>query len=72
MPLTLPAWSQRLNSTLPLSSDGRLVVAALVERDLLELVAAVVAHDVQHERRLVAILVARVVLRLAVIDAEWL
>ena len=50
----------------------RLVVAALIERHLLEVVAAVVAHDVQHERRLVAILVARVVLRLAVVDQDGL
>ena len=46
----------------------RLVVAALIERHLLELVAAVVAHDVQNEGRLLPIFVARVVLRLAVVD----
>ena len=50
----------------------RLEVVALIERHLLELVAAVVAHHVQHERRLVAILVASVELRLAVVEQDRL
>jgi hypothetical protein len=60
----IPAAEQHL----AIVEHRRLVVAALIERHLLELVAAIVAHHVQHEGGLLAILVARVVLRLAVVD----
>ena len=50
---------------------GRIEVVALVERDLLD-VGAVGAHDVQHERRLVAVLVLRVELWLAFVEQDRL